>query len=105
MILLASSYLTVFLLVFQQQNVVHRRYLWATLTSLAITVSQFVLIKSVSASDSWEILYMAAGGVLGVLSSMYIHPRLMNFYHARQSLQQSEQDRLTGRSRVVPCTE
>ena len=86
MTLFISSYLTVFLLVFQQQNVAHRRYLWATTTSVAITVSQFVLIKSVSASNSWEILYMAGGGVLGVLSSMYIHPRLMQLYRSRNSV-------------------
>ncbi|MGD2118088.1 MAG: hypothetical protein PVG66_07005 [Chromatiales bacterium] len=87
MILFISSYLTVFLLVFQQQNVTHRRYLWATTTSIAITVSQFVLIKSVTASNSWEILFMACGGVLGVLSSMYLHPRLMKMYQNRDQTQ------------------
>ena len=74
MTLFISAFLTVFLLVFQQQNVSHRRFLWATTTSIAITVSQFVLIKTINTSESWDILYMATGGVLGVISSMVIHP-------------------------------
>lgn len=77
MTLFISSYLTVFLLVFQQQNVVHRRFIWASTTSIAITVSQFVLIKAVAGSGLMDVTYMASGGVLGVLSSMFVHPILM----------------------------
>ena len=77
MTLFISSFLTVFLLVFQQQNVVHRRFLWASTTSVAITVSQFVLIKAVAGSNVMDVAFMASGGVLGVLSSMFVHPILM----------------------------
>jgi len=74
MTLFIASFLTVFLLVFQQQNVAHRRYLWASTTSVAITLSQFMLIKTVAGSDLMEVVYMASGGVLGVLLSMLLHP-------------------------------
>jgi glycopeptide antibiotics resistance protein len=77
MTLFISSFLTVFLLVFQQQNVVHRRFGWASTTSVAITVSQFVLIKAVAGSGLADVVFMASGGVLGVLSSMFFHPILM----------------------------
>lgn len=90
MTLFLSSFFTVFLLVFQQQNVIHRRYLWASTTSVAITVAQFILIKSVSSGEMTEMLYMSAGGVLGVLSSMYIHPLLI-----RGKAREDDQHKLT----------
>ena len=80
MTLFIASFLTVFLLVFQQQNVAHRRYILASTTSVAITVSQFALIKAVTASDASEVLIMAVGGVVGVVLSMFVHPKIMNFY-------------------------
>ena len=80
MILFFSSFLTVFLLVFQQQNVTNRRYILASTTSVAITVSQFALIKAVTVSDLSDVLLMAVGGVIGVVLSMFIHPKVLNYY-------------------------
>jgi glycopeptide antibiotics resistance protein len=80
MILFFSSFLTVFLLVFQQQNVANRRYFLASTTSVAITVSQFALIKAVTVSDLSDVLLMAVGGVIGVVLSMFIHPKVLNYY-------------------------
>ena len=80
MTLFISSYLTVFLLVFQQQNVANRKFVWATTTSIAITISQFVLVRAITGSDLPDVLYMAGGGVCGVLSSMYLHPIITGLY-------------------------
>ena len=41
MMLMVSAFATVFLLVFQQQNVTHRQYGLAALTSALITITQF----------------------------------------------------------------
>lgn len=80
MLLFFSAYATVFLLVFQQQNVIHRQFVWAGLTSVLITVSQFVVIKGIASGGVLEMVTMAAGGVLGVLSSMLLHKRLLGWY-------------------------
>ncbi len=85
MILFISSYMTVFLLVFQQQNVANRKFIWATTTSIAITVSQFVLVKAITGSDPLDVTFMAAGGVIGVLSSMYLHPIITGLYRKPDS--------------------
>lgn len=80
-----SAFSTVFLLVFQQQNIIHRKYLWAAFTSIGITLSQVVVIQGVVNSDSIVgIMALAAGGVAGVLSSMFTHEKLVTWYAARQ---------------------
>ncbi len=80
MLLFFSAYATVFLLVFQQQNVIHRQYMWAGVTSVLITASQFVVVKGIAKGGLEEMLFMAVGGVLGVLSSMSLHERLIHWY-------------------------
>jgi hypothetical protein len=80
MLLFFSAYATVFLLVFQQQNVIHRQFIWAGVTSVLITISQFVVVKGIASGGLSEMLLMSIGGVLGVLSSMLLHERLLNWY-------------------------
>ena len=86
LVLCFSAFATVFLLVFQQQNVIHRKYLWAAITSVGITLSQVMVIKGVAQSGSWvEVAALAVGGVAGVLSSMFIHGRLVEWYGRQQA--------------------
>ncbi|WP_293649859.1 hypothetical protein [Thiolapillus sp.] len=76
-----SSFATVFLLVFQQQNVIHKKYLWAALTSAGITLSQVLVIRGVASSTSpSEIVALTIGGVTGVLLSMFLHSRIMGWF-------------------------
>ena len=65
MILMVSAFATVFLLVFQQQNVIHRQYTLAAVTSAFITVTQFVVIKGVAGGDLLDMAYMIVGGHAG----------------------------------------
>ena len=81
LILAFSSFATVFLLVFQQQNVIHKKYLWAALTSVGITLSQVLVIQGVASGNSpGEIVALASGGVAGVLLSMFMHGRIVRWF-------------------------
>lgn len=70
-----STFLTVFLLAFQQQNVQHGLYLAAAGTSVAIAAAQYVMISSVIQGGSW--ILMGLGGAAGVTLSMLIHRKYM----------------------------
>lgn len=70
-----STFFTVFLLSFQQQNVVHGHYWAAAGTSVAIAAAQYVMISSVIHGGSW--ILMGIGGAIGVTSSMLVHRKYM----------------------------
>jgi len=74
--LFLSTFFFVFLAVFQQQNVIHRHYKSAVVTSMLIAVAQFVMITSVVASDWYGVLAMGFGGAGAVTLSMYSHGRI-----------------------------
>jgi len=80
MILLLSAFATVFLLVFQQQNVIHRQYALAALTSALITITQFVVIKGIADGTLIDMAYMTVGGILGVLTSMKSHEGMTRWF-------------------------
>ena len=75
MILTISTYVGVFLLGFQQQNVQHGYYIWAGITSACIALTQYLIITNVVNSGAWAILEMAIGGSAGITTSMYVHRR------------------------------
>jgi len=72
--ILISTFFTVGLLGFQQQNVQHGWYWWAAITSMAIAGAQYVMITSVAHGGSW--ILMGIGGAAGVTASMAIHRRM-----------------------------
>ena len=76
MILGFIAFISVFLLGFQQKNVIHDKYWGAIFTSFLISVSQFTIYREVVAASPWDWIYMGIGGALGIVSSMYIHNRL-----------------------------
>ena len=80
MMLMASAFATVFLLVFQQQNVTHRQYGLAALTSALITITQFAVIKGVADGSLVDMAYMIVGGMLGVLASMKSHEGMIRWF-------------------------
>jgi hypothetical protein len=69
-----SAFSTVFLLGIQQQNVTGRHYLAAVVTSLAIGASQLVLWRYIPGASTTEIAATLAGGPVGIVAAMYIHP-------------------------------
>ena len=74
MTLLIATFFTVFLLAFQQQNVIHGHYWYAAGTSVAIALAQYTMIFSVSHGGNW--ILMGLGGAIGVTCSMYTHRRI-----------------------------
>lgn len=75
MLLFISTFFAVFLLGFQQQNVIHGHYRWAAVTSFAIAGFQFLMIKAAVAGSGWDFIQMGAGGALAITASMYAHRR------------------------------
>ena len=75
--LFLSAFTTVFSLVFQQQNVVHRHFRAAAVTSLAIGGCQIYLWRTLPGASASEIAATLLGGPLGVISSMYLHPLIL----------------------------
>jgi hypothetical protein len=76
--LFTSAFVTVFLLGFQQQNVIHRHFTAAAITSLGIGTAQIILWKNIPSANVTEIAATLAGGPCGILAAMVSHPRIMN---------------------------
>jgi len=81
--LFLSAFSTVFLLGFQQQNVIGGHYLAAVVVSLGIGVSQIFLWRLVPTADGWQIVATLAGGPCGIVAAMYLHPKLMRKHRRR----------------------
>lgn len=80
--LFASAFGTVFALGFQQQNVVHRHFRAAALTSLVIGACQIYLWRTLPESNASEIAATLLGGPVGILAAMWLHPILLKRAHA-----------------------
>lgn len=74
--LFAAAFITVFALGFQQQNVTGRHYVAAMLTSLIIGSAQIFLWRVVPIASASEIVATLAGGPVGIVAAMYVHPRV-----------------------------
>lgn len=75
--LFASAFGTVFALGFQQQNVIHRHYVAAALTSFVIGACQIYLWRTLPGSDTSEIVATLLGGPVGIVAAMWAHPLLL----------------------------
>lgn len=75
--LFLSAFATVFLLGIQQQNVHGRHYAAAIFTSLGIGAAQLFLWRMVPEATAAEIAATLAGGPVGIVAAMWIHPRLV----------------------------
>lgn len=75
--LFLSAFFTVFLLGFQQQNVVARHYLAAIFTSIGIGSAQIFLWRLVPDANATQIVATLAGGPVGIVAAMWAHPKLM----------------------------
>lgn len=83
LLLFASSFSVVFLLVFQQMNVQIRAHGLASITSLFITLAQVVVFRGMVLGGAEEVTVMACGGVLGVNVSMVSHGRMLKWMASR----------------------
>lgn len=73
----AATFIAVFALGFQSQNVNQGHYVAAALTSIAIGVSSILLYKVMPDSSLPEIIGYLLGGVTGITASMYVHRRTL----------------------------
>lgn len=76
MTIFIATFLTVYLLAFQQQNVIHGHYWMAAGTSFVIAAAQFAMIQAVASGNAMDFILMGAGGSMGVTLSMFTHRRL-----------------------------
>jgi peptidoglycan/LPS O-acetylase OafA/YrhL len=76
-ILFCSAFTTVFALGFQQQNVIHRHFRSAALTSFAIGASQIYLWRTLPDSNWSEIIATLMGGPVGIIAAMWLHPKIL----------------------------
>jgi len=60
---------------FQQQNVIHKYYWWAIITSYGIAFSEIALILYVVQIGWPAFWWVGTGGALGVTFAMYAHKK------------------------------
>ncbi|RCS59940.1 hypothetical protein [Parvibium lacunae] len=79
--LLFSTFVLVFALGFQSQNVNGGHYKSAAITSLAIGAGQMILYKLAPTANWIEIAAYLCGGPLGIVVSMWAHRKFMKGHH------------------------
>jgi len=72
-ILFIASFFLVGLLGLQSKNVQHSRYLSAALTSMAITIANFVFVKVVATGGLDMMFTGMVGGACGIMVAIYAH--------------------------------
>lgn len=74
-LLFTSSFILVGLLGLQSKNVQHSRYLMAALTSIFISISQFIFVKIVATGNIVDLIVVCCGGAIGIVTAIYLHDR------------------------------
>ena len=77
LLIFGSTFVLVFALGFQSQNVNQGHYKAAFLTSFAISASNIVLYKFVPQADWLEVCAYLTAGPLAIVASMICHERWM----------------------------
>lgn len=76
-IVLAASFIVVFLLGLQSRNVNQGRYIAAVITSAGIAVSQFYFVKIVATGTVETLLFSLIGGCAGIAFSIWFHQHVI----------------------------
>ena len=72
-----STFIAVFALGFQSQNVNQGHYFAAALTSFAIGITSLYLYKAMPGADGVEMAAYLLGGASGITASMWVHRRTL----------------------------
>jgi len=72
-IIFVGAFVSVFLLGLQSKNVNQGRYLAAIVTSLGISVSQFIFVRYASSGDYAVLAVSAAGGCCGIAAAIWFY--------------------------------
>jgi hypothetical protein len=75
--LFASAFTTVFSLGFQQQNVIHRHFKSAAITSFVIGASQIFLWRTLPDATIGQMIATLCGGPVGIIAAMWLHPKIL----------------------------
>ena len=73
---LIATFCLVYLRAFQQQNVLHRLFGWAALTSYAMAIAEVGLVLAVVDTGWPAVPWIGTGGALGVVTAMTTHRRI-----------------------------
>lgn len=72
-----ATFMLVFLRGFQQKNVHGNHYFMAAITSTAMSITDIAVVSFVI-HHGWAVLpYTATGATLGIISSMWLHSRVV----------------------------
>ena len=74
-LLFTSTFILVGLLGLQSKNVQHSRYLMAALTSIFISISQFIFVKIVATGNMIDLVVVCCGGAIGIVTAIWLHDR------------------------------
>lgn len=83
--LFLSAFVSVFALVFQQQNVIHRHFIVGAFTSLVIGAALIYQWRAMPGANISEIAATLLGGPAGFVTSLWLHPRIMRWYKDRHA--------------------
>ena len=76
-LLMLSTFVLVFLRAFQTQNVIHRHYYFAGVTSFLMAGAEVAVVLGVVSSGWAAVPWIGAGGALGVTTSMFLHKKYL----------------------------
>lgn len=82
--LFLAAFATVFLLVFQQQNVIHRSRVLGSITSLAIGTAQLTLWRYVPEASYTQLAAVLIGGPAGYNAALSAHPWIVARWSRRK---------------------
>jgi hypothetical protein len=83
-ILFASAFATVFLLVFQQQNVIHRARWLGSMTAIAIGLAQLTLWRAVPDASLSQLAAVLIGGPVGFNAALTAHPWIVRAWKRKE---------------------
>lgn len=72
-IVFVSAFFLVGLLGMQSKNVMHSKYAAAAITSMLISVSNFIFVKYAATGGLTVLFFTAIGGACGIIASIYVH--------------------------------
>ena len=84
--LFLSAFVSVFALVFQQQNVIHRHFIAGAFTSLVIGAALIYQWRAIPSADISEIAATLLGGPVGFVGSLWGHPKIMRWWKDRRGI-------------------
>jgi hypothetical protein len=75
--IIIATFALVFLRAIQQQNVIHRQYVFAAITPFAIATAEVASVLLVVNTGWSSIPYVGIGGCAGVITAMYLHNKYL----------------------------